>query len=66
METAADTVRRYFTRREGERRARVEARVAAARAVLPAVAEVLVGRHGATEVWLFGSLAGGTPHERSC
>jgi predicted nucleotidyltransferase len=35
------------------------------RAALPELVQILVERHGAREVWLFGSLSGGTPHERS-
>lgn len=59
------TVRQHFARVRAERQVRVRARVEAMRGALPELVRILVEQHGAREVWLFGSLAGGTPHERS-
>ncbi len=58
---AAATLRR----RDERERAAVEARAGALRSRLPAAAHLLRERHGATDIWLFGSLAGGRVHAAS-
>ena len=63
--TAASTMRAFAARRQAEHDAATAARVAAARAALPALVALLRDKHGATRVWLLGSLAWGEPHADS-
>ena len=51
--------------RSGERRARAEARAARLRGQLATAARMLVDRYGASQVFLFGSLADGSFSEAS-
>jgi predicted nucleotidyltransferase len=55
----------HLRRRTAERRARGEARARAIRALLPEAKRLLVERHGARRVVLFGSLARDEMTERS-
>ncbi len=64
MDSGVAAIRQHIDRARLQRDAAVCARVAAVRAALPKIVRALVAR-GARDVWLFGSLAGGKPHERS-
>jgi predicted nucleotidyltransferase len=61
----ATTIGGFMARRERAREQAVRARVEEAQGALPALASLLATRFRARRVWLFGSLAWGTPHERS-
>ncbi len=61
MSVSPEVAARTLRAREDTRRAAAEARARDLREQLPPLAEALRGL-GASEVWLFGSLAWGEPH----
>jgi len=54
-----DTMRAFLDRKAAEERAAGTRQASASHAALPGLVALLVGRHGARRVWLFGSLAWG-------
>ncbi|GAC1540600.1 MAG: hypothetical protein NVS3B10_05260 [Polyangiales bacterium] len=56
---------RHLRARAAERLERITARSTLARALAERVAALLIREFGATEVWLWGSVARGRVHERS-
>ena len=65
MLTAADRARATLAARKAAERDQVRARAAAVMAALPSAVARLRDECGATEVWLFGSLANGVLHPAS-
>ncbi|MEW6745470.1 MAG: nucleotidyltransferase domain-containing protein [Planctomycetota bacterium] len=65
MATTEQEILAHLRRREAERQARAKERASRLLALMPEARCILVERHGASRVVLFGSLANNTPSE-SC